>query len=66
MSNRYHTLRAKKLQGKPRRITKRPKTFKSEESAKKYAETNGIKKYTLENLKTEGAKEKKLRIIENF
>jgi hypothetical protein len=41
---------------------KRPKTFKSEEAAKKWAESNKIAKYKLVNLK-EGKKEKKIRVV---
>ena len=41
----------------------RPKTFKTEESAKKYAEEQGIKSYTLFNLKNTASQTKKLRII---
>jgi len=40
----------------------RPKTFKSEESAKKYAESKGIKDYKLIDLKETHPTEKKLRI----
>ena len=39
-----------------------PKTFKTEESAKKYAEAKGIKNYELVNLKIGGDK-KKLKIV---
>jgi hypothetical protein len=41
----------------------KPKTFKTEESAKKYADANGIKSYTLKNLKSSESSTKKLRII---
>ena len=63
MGNRYHTLRAKKYQGKPRGINARPKTFKTEESAKKWAELNKITKYKLENLRNSESKSSKLRIV---
>ena len=46
--------------GRKRKV--RSKTFKSEESAKRWAETNGVKNYTLENLKSTEALGKKLRI----
>lgn len=49
--------------GKSRNRVARAKTFKTEESAKIYAEKNGIKNYTLENIKSETAKSKKLRIV---
>ena len=42
--------------------SKRPKTFKTEEAAKKYAETNKIENYTLVNLKSTDSKQKKIRI----
>lgn len=49
---------------KPRgRKVKKPKTFKTEESAKAYAEKLGIKSYTLKNLKSSEANQKKLRIV---
>lgn len=41
----------------------RPKTFKTEESAKAYADANGIKDYTLKNLKFESSSVKKFQII---
>lgn len=43
--------------------TSRPKTFKTEESAKKYAELHGITGFKIENMKSETAKVKKLRLI---
>ena len=39
------------------------KTFKNEESAKKYAEKKGVKDYELVNLKSEENKRKKLKIV---
>jgi hypothetical protein len=48
-----------------RNRTERPKTFKSEESANKWAESQGIKEYSLENLKTEGNSSKKIRVVVN-
>jgi len=41
----------------------RPKTFKTEAAAKKWAEINKIAKYTLENLKSPENKEMKIRIV---
>jgi len=46
------------ITGKPRK--KGPKTFKTEENAKKYAEENGIKNFELKKVK----KDKKFQIIE--
>jgi hypothetical protein len=47
-----------RIKGIPRK--KGPKTFKTEESAKKYAEENKIKKYELKKVK----KDKKFQIVE--
>jgi hypothetical protein len=41
----------------------RPKTFKSEEAANKWAEAQGLKKYSLENLRNELNKVPKIRIV---
>jgi len=41
----------------------RPKTFTSEESAKKFAELNKISSYELVNLKSEASLTKKFRIV---
>ncbi len=50
---------------KPRnKTTARPKSFATEEAAKVYADANGIKKYTLKNLKSEEASCKKLVLVE--
>ena len=40
---------------------KRPKTFKSEEAAKKWAESQGINNYELKNLRFTN-KDKKIRV----
>ncbi|MBI3032251.1 hypothetical protein HYY69_02150 [Candidatus Woesearchaeota archaeon] len=40
----------------------RPKTFATEEGAKKWAETQGIKQYTLENLRSPDSSAKKIRV----
>lgn len=40
----------------------RPKTFPSEAAAKKWAENQGIKQYTLENLKSPDSSAKKIRV----
>jgi len=53
--NKKHTLKAK--------TSFRPKTFKTEEAANKYAEANKIKSYILENIKSPESKTKKIRII---
>jgi hypothetical protein len=41
---------------------KRPKTFKTEQSAKAWAEKQGLKNYALENLKTPLSSKKKIRV----
>ena len=53
--NSRHILKAK--------TSLRPKTFKTEEAANKYAEANKIKSYTLENIKSPESKTKKIRIL---
>ncbi|MBS3143310.1 hypothetical protein J4446_00310 [Candidatus Woesearchaeota archaeon] len=50
--NKRHVKKIKKV---------RPKTFKTEESAKKYADVKGIKNYELVNLKI-GSK-RKLKVV---
>lgn len=42
---------------------KRPKTFKTEEAAKAYADKQGIKNYSLRNLRYPDSKVKKIRIV---
>ena len=41
----------------------RPKTFRSEDTAKAYAESLGLKKYTLVNLYAPESQRKKLKIV---
>ena len=55
--NWYYTFFHKNLIEK-----KRPKTFKTEESAKKWAEAQGLKKFELKNIRI-GTKDKKIRVI---
>ncbi|RME54468.1 hypothetical protein D6777_03690 [Candidatus Woesearchaeota archaeon] len=47
-----------------RNRAKRPKTFKSEEAAKAWAEKNNIKKYELVDLKHGWGSTKKIRVKE--
>ena len=47
----------------PRYRKKRPKTFKSEEAARAWAERQGIKNYKLVNLRSPEAKDKKIRVV---
>jgi hypothetical protein len=42
----------------------RPKSFTSEDNANKWAEAQGIKEYTLKNLRV-GEKDKKIQVIPN-
>jgi len=64
MSSRYFSkrlrIKAEKKENE-RGGLPRPKTFSSEELAKKYAESKGIKEYTLENIAT--TKKPKLRVV---
>jgi hypothetical protein len=47
----------------PRNRAKRPRTFGTEEAAQKWAAEQGIKKFTLLNIRPEWSKDKKIRII---
>jgi len=59
MGSRFYSNRIKVKKKKPR--NSKPKAFKSEESANKWARENNIKNYTLRNLREEG-KKKKIKI----
>tara|TARA_Y100000310_G_C20698749_1_gene827734 strand:- start:1013 stop:1216 length:204 start_codon:yes stop_codon:yes gene_type:complete len=63
MSNRLNQRRGRELINKRSPRKKRVKTFKSEESAKAYAEKNKIDNYKLVNLKSPDNKNKKLRLV---
>ena len=41
---------------------RRPKTFKSEDIARKWAQAQGLTKFTLQNLRV-GTKDKKIRVV---
>ena len=43
---------------------KRPKSFKTEEAAKKWAEDKGIKGYELKDIRAPGASDKKIIVVE--
>ena len=66
---KLHTRRKRKLgisthkPGSKVKRSTRPKTFKTEIDAKKWAELNGIKDFYLINLKNEFSKDKKYRIV---
>ncbi len=49
----------------PRNRKKRPKTFKSEESAKQWAEKNNVKDVSFYNLKSDSSSRSKIRLIQN-
>ncbi len=42
---------------------RRPKTFKTEEAARKWAEEKGLKDYKIVNMKNSGSKKSKFRIV---
>ncbi len=68
MSNRYYSKRLKdieKKKAKVRRARSRPKSFKTEEAAKKWAESNKVTGYTLKNLKSPENNVKKIVIVKN-
>ena len=52
----------RKTRPETRKRKKRPRTFKSEEIAKKWAEAQGITDYELKNLRI-GTKDKKIRVV---
>tara|TARA_Y100000310_G_scaffold344724_2_gene459056 strand:+ start:240 stop:431 length:192 start_codon:yes stop_codon:yes gene_type:complete len=60
---KIHTRLKRKFFRKGRTRTKRPKTFKSEDQAKKYAEKNSIKDYQLLDICISPVK-KKLKIVD--
>jgi len=56
--------RFSKLRGRGNRNV-RPKTFTSEESAKSWADKNGVKNYELKNLKSSASTTKKIQVVVN-
>ncbi|MFH1641655.1 MAG: hypothetical protein ABIC04_02030 [Nanoarchaeota archaeon] len=67
MSNRYYSNRLKLIEAKKaktRRPRSRPKSFKSEEAANKWADNNKVKDYSLKNLKNTENKTKKIVIVQ--
>lgn len=54
--------RRRRLANKEKPKTKRPKTFKTEASAKKHAEEMGLKDYKIVDLRNPNSKDKKLRL----
>ena len=63
MGSRYHTIRLKKRTGKTRSMKVGAKTFKTEDAAKVWASAQGIKNYSLLNLKSPESSEKKIRVV---
>lgn len=61
MGSRLYSKRWQADSGRERNA--RPKSFKSEDVAKTWAEKNNIKDYKLVNLKSEDSKKKKIKII---
>ena len=63
---RIHTRAARKLRMfriRPINTQKGPRTFKSEEAAKKYAEAKGFKNYKLVDLQPFNPKRTKIKIV---
>ena len=63
---RVHTRAARKLRmfrSRKKDGTKKPKTFQSEEAAKKYAEAKGFKNYKLVDLQPFNPKRTKIKIV---
>ena len=65
MGSTYHSKRINKhyRYTVSRNRASRPKTFKTEAAAKKWAEANKITNYKLENLKSPENKDKKFRVV---
>ena len=63
MTMSFKTYKKPILRVRGRHRSQRPRTFSSEEAAKKYADEHKINDYTLYNLTGPFAKEKKTRIV---
>jgi len=64
MGSRYYSNRLKNQTARKKRRPARQKSFKSEESAKKWAGAQGIKEYNLVSLKVDpSSKHKKIRVV---
>ncbi|MFC1733118.1 hypothetical protein ACFL6I_22695 [candidate division KSB1 bacterium] len=59
----YRTAKKPILLKRGRNRKVRPKTFKTEASAKKWAEANKVKSYELVNLKNLDSKQNKIKVI---
>ena len=51
------------LLNRGRNRKKRPKTFRSSEAAKKWADEKGLKKYELVEMKNPGSKKSKIKVV---
>ena len=64
MSNRFYSKRLRVKEERKRENRKsRPKSFKTEDAARKWADTNKIKNYSLRNLKSLEGSKKKIVIV---
>lgn len=52
-----------RIRHRGRERVNRPKTFANEESAKKWADAQGLKDYELVNLRTEESSTKKFKVV---
>lgn len=60
---KLHKRKLRYLSIAPRLRKLRPKSFKSEDSAKKWAESRGMKDFALKNLRRPGANDKKIIVV---
>ncbi|MBS3127535.1 hypothetical protein J4410_00125 [Candidatus Woesearchaeota archaeon] len=63
MGSIYYTVRLKKKADRKRKTRRRPKSFKSVESAEAWAKANKLKKYHLKNLRLPGSSDMKIQVI---
>ena len=60
----FHTLHKPILLHRGRGRKRRPKTFNTEEGARKWAEENKIKNYEIVNMNYTGSKSNKFKVVE--
>jgi len=63
MGSRYYTKRLRVKAARAKRRPARPKTFSSQEAAKKWTEAKKLKDYKIKNLRIDPKAKPKLRII---
>ena len=64
MSSRFYSKRLRVIEErKGGQRKKRPKSFKTEDAAKKWADAKKISKYSLKNLKSHASRKKKIVIV---